>query len=297
MARYLTVGNLLVEDVVGLDGERVLGRLGGDALYAAIGARAFTDDVQMVVRLGRSFPAQLVRAIDAAGLAAGLIPSEHDTIRLWVELGIDGGNRFAFQSGAYVEATPTPDEIPAELADRLDAVHVAPVPFPQMEELVAWARPRARLVTVDPHYEHMNEDWSRVLPLVDAFLPSRAEATELLDGWPGEEEAVRRIAAMGARTAAVKLGQQGSIGLRGDELVRLPAATTAPVDPTGCGDAFCGGFLVGLAETGDLRTAMTYGTVAAGAVAEDHGAAHALALDRDDLRSRVAALAPTPGTP
>jgi sugar/nucleoside kinase (ribokinase family) len=95
----------------------------------------------------------------------------------------------------------------------------------------------------------------------------------------------------------VKLGQQGSIGLRGDELVRLPAATAAPVDPTGCGDAFCGGFLVGLAETGDLRTAMTYGTVAAGVVAEDHGAAHALALDRDDLRSRVAALAPTPGTP
>jgi ribokinase len=297
MSRYLTVGNLLVEDVVTLDGERVLGRLGGDALYAAIGSRAFADDVQMVVRLGRDFPSELVDALEAAGLTAGLIPSAHSTIRLWVELGIEGGTRFAFQSGTYVEATPTPEEIPAELADGLDAVHVAPVPFEQMEALVAWARPRARVVTVDPHYEHMEEDWARVLPLVDAFLPSLAEATVLLGGWPGAEEAARRIAALGARTVAVKLGKEGSIGLRGDELVRLPAATATPVDPTGCGDAFCGGFLVGLAETGDLHTAMTYGTVAAGAVSEDHGAAHALVRDRDDLRSRVAALAPTPGTP
>jgi sugar/nucleoside kinase (ribokinase family) len=292
VARYLTVGNLLVEDVVTPDGSRVLDRLGGDALYAAIGARAFADDVQMVVRLGRGFPESLVHALVDAGLGAGLIPSCRDAIRLWVELGIEGGGRFTFQSGSYVDATPTPEEIPAGLAEGLEAVHVAPVPFEQMEALVAWARPRARLVTVDPHYEHMDADWSRVLPLVDAFLPSRAEATALPGGWPGPEAAARAIAALGAVTIVIKLGSDGSIGLRGDELVRLPAADAAPVDPTGCGDAFCGGFLVGLAETDDLRMAMAYGTVAAGAVARDHGAAHALAVDRDEIRRRLTALGP-----
>ncbi len=279
MARYLTVGNLLVEDVVTPDGRRVLDRLGGDALYAAIGARAFADDVRMAVRLGRGFPPELVRTLEGAGLAAGLIPSEHDAIRLWVELGIEGGDRFTFQSGNYVDATPTPEELPDELTRGLEAVHIAPVPFEQMEALVAWARARARLVTVDPHYEHMEADWPRVLPHVDAFLPSRAEAAALLGTWPGAEPAARRIASLGARTVVVKLGHEGSIGLRSDELVRLPAADAAPVDATGCGDAFCGGFLVGLAETDDLRTAMTYGTVAAGIVARDHGAAHALARD------------------
>jgi sugar/nucleoside kinase (ribokinase family) len=289
VARYLTVGNLLVEDVVTPDGVRVLDRLGGDALYAAIGARAFADDVRMAVRLGRGFPPELVRTLEDAGLGAGLIRSEHDAVRLWVELGIEGGARFTFQSGTYVDATPTPDELPAELAARLDAVHVAPVPFEQMEALVAWARPLARLVTVDPHYEHMGADWSRILPHIDAFLPSRDEATALLAGWPGPEPAARRIASMGARTVVIKLGDEGSIGLRGHELVRLPAADAAPVDATGCGDAFCGGFLAGLAETDDLRTAMTYGTVAAGIVARDHGAAHALDLDRDDVRRMLTA--------
>jgi sugar/nucleoside kinase (ribokinase family) len=290
VSRYLTVGNLLVEDVVLPDGGEALDRLGGDALYAAIGARAFADEVQMAVRLGAGFPDELVRQLEDAGLDAGLIPSEEETVRLRVELGIEGGSRFTFRSGTYAGATPIPVEIPRELTDGLDAVHVAPVPFEQMEALVRWARPRARVLTVDPHYEHTGADWGAILPLVDAFLPSRAEAEALLGEWPGPDEAIRRLVDLGADTAVIKLGVEGAIGLRGSEVVRMPAATEAPVDPTGCGDAFCGGFLVGIAETGDLSTAMAHGTVAAGFVAADHGASHALAIDRDEARERLAAL-------
>jgi len=295
MARYLTAGNLLVEDVVLPDGRVVRDRLGGDALYAAIGARAFADDIGLVVRLGRGFPAELTRALEEAGYGAGLIPSRHATVRLRVEWGVEGHTRFTFEegSGTYVEATPTPDEIPAALAERLEAVHVAPVPFEQMEALVTWARPRARVVTVDPHYQHvagMEAEWRRILPLVDAFLPSRDEAASLLGGWPGAEEAVRAIAGLGAPVACVKLGADGSIGCRAGEVVRMPAATADPVDPTGCGDAFCGGFLVGLAETGDLRAALAHGSVAAAFVADDHGAAHALRIDRREAQRRLTSL-------
>jgi sugar/nucleoside kinase (ribokinase family) len=294
VARYLTVGNLLVEDVVLPDGRRLLGRLGGDALYAAIGARAFADDVELVVRLGRKFPPELVRALEDAGYGRGLIPSEHPTVRLWVEPGVEGGSRFTFndEAGTYEQATPSPDEIPAPLADGLDAVHIAPVPFAQMEKLVGWARPRARVLTLDPHYQHMDADWRRLLPLVDAFLPSRDEAAALLGGWPGAEEAVRALAVLGAPLVCVKLGAEGSIGYRAADglLVRMPAASADPIDPTGCGDAFCGGFLVGLAESADLSRAMAHGSVAAAFAGEDHGAAHALAVDRGEARRRLAAL-------
>jgi ribokinase len=297
VARYLTVGNLLVEDVVLPDGRLALGRLGGDALYAAIGARAFADDVQPVARLGQRFPPELLRALGEAGYGNGLIPCEHATVRLWVESGVEGGGRFTFHedAGTYEQATPTPDEIPESLVERLDAVHLAPVPFEQMEALLHWARPRARVLTLDPHYQHVSgaaADWRRVLPLVDAFLPSRDEASVLLGGWPGPEEAVRELAALGAPLVCVKLGAEGSIGYRATdgELVRMEAAGTDPVDPTGCGDAFCGGFLVGLAETGDLRAALAHGAVSAAFVAEDHGAAQALVVDRDEAKRRLAAL-------
>jgi sugar/nucleoside kinase (ribokinase family) len=297
VARYLTVGNLLVEDVVLPDGRQIPDRLGGDALYAAIGARAFADDVDLVVRLGRRFPAELVQALEDAGYGAGLIRSSHDTVRLRVEWGIEGNARFTFQegSGTYVEATPIPDEIPAALARRLEGVHIAPVPFEQMEALVTWARPRARVLTVDPHYQHvegMASEWRRILAQVDVFLPSRDEAALLLGGWPGPEEAVRALAELGASVACVKLGAEGSIGFRSadGELATMRAASSDPVDPTGCGDAFCGGFLVGLTEAGDLRTALAHGAVSAAFVAEDHGAAHALLVDRRCARRRLAAL-------
>ena len=98
--------------------------------------------------------------------------------------------------------------------------------------------------------------------------------------------------ALGAQVVCIKLGAEGSIGFRSadGELVRMQAASADPVDPTGCGDAFCGGFLVGLAETGDLRTAMAHGSVSAAFVAQDHGAAHALLGDRAEARRRLAAL-------
>jgi sugar/nucleoside kinase (ribokinase family) len=291
VARYLTLGNLLVEDIVLPDGQRLAGRLGGDAVYAALGARAFADDVQPVVRLGRGFPPELVRALEDAGYGPGLIPSEHPAVRLQVELGVEGGSRFTFQegSGTYVQATPTPDELPGSLSAGLDAVHVAPVPFAQMDALVRWARPRARVLTVDPHYQHLDADWRHLLPLADAFLPSRDEAAGLLGGWPGPEQAVSALADLGAPVVCVKLGAEGSIGYRaaGEELVRMPAASMDPLDATGCGDAFCGGFLVGLAESGDLRTAMAHGAVSAAFAGEGHGAAHALAIDREEARQRL----------
>jgi ribokinase len=299
VARFLTFGNLLVEDVVMPDGTQLPDRLGGDSLYAAIGARAFADDVELVTRLGRRFPPQLVEALEDAGYGAGLIPTEHATVRLWVEWGVEGRGRFTFhdEAGTYEETTPVPDEIPAALTERLEAVHIAPVPFQQMEPLVHWARPRTRVLTVDPHYEHVSgteEQWRRLLPHVDAFLPSRDEATALLGGWPGPEEAVRELATWGATVAVVKLGAEGSIACRDGKLARMGTATTGLVDPTGCGDAFCGGFLVGLTESDDLRTALALGAVAASFAGEGHGAEHALKPDRAEAQRRLTALLARP---
>jgi sugar/nucleoside kinase (ribokinase family) len=295
VSRFLTFGNLLVEDVVMPDGRQLTDRLGGDSLYAAIGARAFADDVDLVTRLGCRFPPRLVRALEDAGYGAGLIPTEHDTVRLRVDWGVEGRGRFTFheEAGTYEDTTPVPDEISAALTERLEAVHIAPVPFVQMDALARWARPRARLLTVDPHYEHVSgteEQWRHLLPLVDAFLPSRDEATALLGGWPGPEEAVRKLASWGASVAVVKLGAEGSIACRGGELVRMGPATTGLVDPTGCGDAFCGGFLVGLTESDDLRTALAFGAVAASFAGEGHGAEHALKPDRPEAKRRLTAL-------
>ncbi|MCA9947120.1 MAG: hypothetical protein KC449_26755, partial [Anaerolineales bacterium] len=47
-------------------------------------------------------------------------------------------------------------------------------------------------------------------------------------------------------------------------------------DVTGAGDSFCGGFMVGLAQTGDPAQAVAYGLVSASLVIEGYGALYAL---------------------
>ena len=83
MARFLTLGHLLVEDTIVPDGRVLHGRLGGDGLYAAIGARVWDDDVELSTRVGPDFPPELLSQLREAGYGSGLIDCPHRTIRLW----------------------------------------------------------------------------------------------------------------------------------------------------------------------------------------------------------------------
>ena len=52
---------------------------------------------------------------------------------------------------------------------------------------------------------------------------------------------------------------------------QIPAYPTNVVEPCGAGNAYCGGFLVGWLQTGDLRSAGLYGAVAASFLLEQIG--------------------------
>ncbi len=71
----------------------------------------------------------------------------------------------------------------------------------------------------------------------------------------------------------VTLGEQGSKILpRGnDEIVVTPIKTEAAVDPTGCGDAYRGGFITGLVNDCSLLECGQLGSVAAVFVVEQYG--------------------------
>ena len=59
------------------------------------------------------------------------------------------------------------------------------------------------------------------------------------------------------------------------------------VDPTGAGDSFCGGFLVGYSKTGNLLTAAKYGTVSSSFIIEDFGIEGALKVTKEMARERL----------
>lgn len=302
LAHLLVFGNLTVDDTVMPDGRTAMGTLGGNAIYAAIGAHLWTDHVFMVARLGRGYPQVHLDQLVAAGLAIeGLVPTEHHSIRQWQLYDAEGGRRYVPLDSAstYADLSPRAAEVPPHLAYGLRACHVAPMRVDIQEELVHWAKQRGAIVTVDPHFDSVVGQaamWRSLLPLVDAFLPSREEARDLLGDWPGPEAAARALSDLGPPIVCLKLGSEGILLYRAADgwACRVDSAVRKLVDTTGCGDAFCGGFLAGWCEDQDLVAAALRGAISASAVAAGFGAEHALLPDRAEASRRLHQLVHAP---
>lgn len=77
--------------------------------------------------------------------------------------------------------------------------------------------------------------------------------------------------AVAADSVLVTLAANGVCGVLDGETLRIPALTAQVVDPTGAGDAFCGGLIAGLMHGGTPKTAVQLGTRAAARILKQTG--------------------------
>ena len=292
--RFLVFGNLTIDDTVMPDGRTAMASVGGNAVYATIGARIWTDDVLMVSRKGVGYPQQVLDSMAKHGFRLdGLLPSQYHAVRQWQLYDVEGGRTYVplTSSGSYLENSPAASDIPEGLDAGLQAVHIAPMPMEAQKRLVAWAKARGARIQVDPHHDFVNGhlgQWKELLPEIDVFMPSREELESLLHKGIDILEGARELASYGPAIVAVKLGAGGALVYkRSGEAWQIPAYSKNPVDTTGCGDAFCGGFLTAFGETGDPVEAGVRGTVSSSFVLEDFGAEHAFSVDKAEAALRA----------
>ncbi|MHA1567348.1 MAG: carbohydrate kinase family protein [Alphaproteobacteria bacterium] len=136
------------------------------------------------------------------------------------------------------------------------------------------AAAKARGVTVTFDLIAPNEQTMAIvgpcLPHVDYFMPSMEEA-ELLSGLQDPAEIGRFFHDQGATNCIFKWGAKGSYlsTVQGD--TRIPAFQIDVVDTTGCGDAYCAGFIAGLAQGWAVEKACRLATAASALVATGLG--------------------------
>ncbi|MEV4076432.1 carbohydrate kinase family protein [Nonomuraea fuscirosea] len=203
----------------------------------------------------------------------------------------DGGRPSFHVPGANLGVTYA--DLDTETLLRARAIHLGgmDVTFglgdPAFFELLDAARANGAVVTMDllselPDLLGMARAF---LPHVDYVLPNESQAL-LTTGTDDVESAARALLADGPRGVLVTLGEAGSLVVTEDGVRRVPALKTDVADTTGCGDAYCAGFVTGLLHDQDVLTAARWGTAAAARVATGLGSDAGLT----DLDSTLALL-------
>ena len=124
-------------------------------------------------------------------------------------------------------------------------------------------------------------DLRALLAGASAFLPSEEELRALFWGQTYDLwEMLSAVGELGCEIVVAKCGARGQavLDVEGKHKWEIPAYPARLADPTGAGDAYCGGFLVGLKKTYDPLQAALYGNVAASLAVEGTGALYALGV-------------------
>jgi sugar/nucleoside kinase (ribokinase family) len=313
--RFVTGGGMRIDYLIAHDGQAHLELPGGNALYAAVGAALWSKHVAPWARVGENYPAELLsqlemHTLDTSGLKRISGDHDHRTFYAYTADGRRDDTNPVFHFArigvsmpkaltGYLHSTPGQAELsqfdPLALRiedwpgsfDAVGALHLAPLPIRSHKEIVRRMGERGmRIVTLDPGERYMVPDLAptvrEILPHVSAFLPSESEVRSLLGPAVTMQAAVKTLGAWGAPLVVVKRGKKGVLlhDRESDETWRQPPyhpeGNEAVVDVTGAGDAFCGGFMVGLAKTGSARIAARMGAVSASLVIEGYGALYAL---------------------
>jgi sugar/nucleoside kinase (ribokinase family) len=308
-ARPLVIaGQLRRQYLLPPDGRPLLDTPGGNLLYAASGARLWTEEgVGLLARIGEDYPQEWLRTFQKSGFdtqGVKILPESLDLRTFLVYTDVNTAqsanpvSHFArlgltfpksllgYQSPEEKQdsrARQNPDsprllDIP-ETYKQPRAVHLCPLDFTTHAQFTAAFRQfGAGVITIDPNPGYMNAnfllDLRSLLQGVTAFLPSEDQIRALFWGrtdnlW----EMAATLGSFGCQVIVIKRGGRGQYLYETETGRRweIPAYPTQPVDVTGAGDAFCGGFLAGYAETLDPLQACLHGNVAASLNIEGSG--------------------------
>ncbi|MCP4357199.1 MAG: hypothetical protein GY796_04170 [Chloroflexi bacterium] len=309
----VTAGGMRLDYLITHTAEAHIGVIGGNALYAAVGAAVWDEQVGLWARIGDNYPLTQLQTLTGTNIRTdGLIRipgrQDHRTFFAYDAVGNrDDTNPTAHFArigrllpealADYVHSTPMQDEPhvyhplalrPSDWPDVYDgvaAVHLSPLSLATHLHVPTLLRQRGvRQITLDPGERYMVPEWEhfirQLLPQLDAFLPSSMEIRSLFGEGVDLGETAVALCQWGAPIVVIKDGANGALVCLGESVTRLPAyhgeGDGRVTDVTGAGDSFCGGFMVGLSQTNNPIQATHMGLISASLVIEGYGAKYAL---------------------
>ncbi len=326
---FVTGGGLRIDYTITHDGQAKIRQPGGNCVYAAVGAKLWQTSVGIWAKKGENYQDDWLNHLSQAGICTeGIvtIPGNHDhrTFFAYTQDGrrddLNPAAHFARinqplppELNDYVDSTPgqdnpnsyetlgiQPEDWP-EVYDGVTAVHLAGHGLRSHLTIPPILREKGvSQITIDPGERYMVPERTdlirQIVQQADAFLPSEMEIRSLFGEETGYLEAARVLCDWGAKRIVVKMGAEGVLVVeKNGRYTHIPAYhqhnDPRVIDVTGAGDAFCGGFMVGLARTQDPVQAAQMGLVTASIIVEGYGTLYPLTQPPEKITQRLTHLA------
>jgi sugar/nucleoside kinase (ribokinase family) len=228
--------------------------VGGSSAIVACGAARLGVSTAMVTRVGADPSGGYLRdAVSGFGVDVSPFITDPDAATGMTIILVRASDRGMLTAAGTIDRLSA-DDVPAELLAGCRHVHVGAYYLqsalrPGLPDLFAAARRAGATTSVDPNWDPAGR-WDGIVDLLgvtDILFVNAAEAAAIADRLPGGGggtlvQTMERLAA-GATTVVVKQGRDGATGMRGDEVVRVPALDVDVADSVGAGDTFAAGFL------------------------------------------------------
>ncbi|GAA2229110.1 carbohydrate kinase family protein [Herbiconiux moechotypicola] len=307
-------GSFSFDSVLSMDGRPIVGKVGGNALWSALGAHIAGVSPRILTLVGTDYPSRVLSTLSGAGLdVSAVIPIDRPhPVRITFAHLADGGRvqpvpaemiahlpenvRAHFVDTTIDPATlrlgaPQGFQIPEAWLGEVDHWHLPLLPLERHRSLVGRLTEASGTVQTDcpARSDLLGDPYGRLaltLPDIDVFLPSTSDFDVVAAGSP-LPATIGLLQQAGARSLVVKAGPEGAFVVDGPEIWRVPAHPDAPVDPTGAGDAFCGGFLVGRALQNDPVAAAALGAASASFAVATEDPLELVEVDPEEVRRRA----------
>jgi sugar/nucleoside kinase (ribokinase family) len=285
---------------------------GGNLLYAAAGLALWESRIGLVTRVGEDYPRTWIEQFQARGLdtrGIRILPNALDLREFTAfsdprtrhtdnPVAHFASRELPFPKALFgyrdttsqldnrsqlIETSLRQSDIPSDYMLATSA-HFCPHDYVTHSLLPAVLRQSGFVtLTLDPGRGYMDPLFFDLVPSIitglTAFLPSEEKVRTLFRGRSEDLwEMAEALAAYGCEIIVIKRAVQGQLLYDAGSKTRweIPAYPSREADPTGAGDAFCGGFLASYRRTHDPLEAALYGNVSASLTIEGSGPFYAL---------------------